>query len=122
MKVAADHHVAINGMLKQDTSTVHDLSAFSYKARVKGCRDVSVIYAYDIEAMEPICTEVFPGNSIDTVPYRSFILNNDIKIELEALGLSTPVPGPEPKKRGRPKKELQEQKPKRPRRRPRKNP
>lgn len=79
MKVAADHHVAIDGMLKQDTSTVNDLSAFSYKARVKGCRDVSVIYAYDIEAMEPICAEVFPGNSIDAVSYRSFILDNDIK-------------------------------------------
>ena len=79
MRVAADHHVAIDGMLKQDTSTVNDLSAFSYKARVKGCRDVSVIYAYDIEAMEPICAEVFPGNSIDAVSYRSFILDNDIR-------------------------------------------
>ncbi len=78
-RVAADHHVAIDGMLKQDTSTVNDLSAFSYKARIKGCRDVSVIYAYDIEAMEPICAEVFPGNSIDAVSYRSFILDNDIK-------------------------------------------
>lgn len=79
MKVASDHHIAIDGMLKQDTSTVNDLSAFSYKARVKGCRDVSVIYAYDIEAMEPICAEVFPGNSIDAVSYRSFILDNDIR-------------------------------------------
>ena len=78
-RVAADHHVAIDGMLKQDTSIVNDLSAFSYKARIKGCRDVSVIYAYDIEAMEPICAEVFPGNSIDAVSYRSFILDNDIK-------------------------------------------
>ena len=65
-RVAADHHVAIDGMLKQDTSTVNDLSAFSYKARIKGCRDVSVIYAYDIEAMEPICAasgihKVFPA-------------------------------------------------------------
>ena len=79
MKVASDHHVAIDGMLKQDTSIVNDLSAFSYKARIKGCRDVSVIYAYDIEAMEPICAEVFPGNSIDAVSYRSFILDNDIR-------------------------------------------
>ena len=78
-RVAADHHVAIDGTLKQDTSLVNDLSAFSYKARVKGCKDVSVIYAYDIEAMEPICAEVFPGNSIDAVSYRSFILDNDIK-------------------------------------------
>jgi hypothetical protein len=77
--VAADHHIAIDGTLKQNTSEVNDLSAFSYKARVKGCRDVSVLYAYDIEAMEPICAEVFPGNSIDASSYVSFIRDNDIK-------------------------------------------
>jgi len=77
--VAADHHIAIDGTLKQDTSRVNDLSAFSYKARAKGCQGVSVLYAYDIEAMEPICAEVFPGNSIDASSYASFIRDNDIK-------------------------------------------
>lgn len=76
---AADHHIAIDGMLKQDTSTVNDLSAFSYKARVRGCNDVSVLYAYDIERMEPICAEVFPGNSIDASSYPAFIRDNDIR-------------------------------------------
>lgn len=79
LSVAADHHIAIDGTLKQDSSTVNDLSAFSYKARVKGCREVSVLYAYDIEAMEPICAEVFPGNSIDAGSYHAFIRNNDIR-------------------------------------------
>ena len=78
-RVAEDHHVAIDGTLKQDTSVANDLSAFSYKARVKGCKDISLLYAYDIEAMEPICAEVFPGNSIDAASYRSFILDNDIR-------------------------------------------
>ena len=77
--VAANHHVAIDGMLKQDNSIVNDLSAFSYKARTKGCREVSVLYAYDIEAMEPICAEVFPGNSIDATSYKSFIKDNNIR-------------------------------------------
>lgn len=77
--VSEDHHIAIDGTLKQDTSTENDLSAFSYKARVKGCQDVSVLYAYDIETMEPICSEVFPGNSIDASSYRSFIRDNDIR-------------------------------------------
>ena len=58
--VIADHHIAIDGTLKQDSSKVNDLSAFSYKARTRGCREVSVLYAYDLEAMEPICAEVFP--------------------------------------------------------------
>lgn len=77
--VMEDHHIAIDGTLKQDSSTVNDLSAFSYKARTKGCREVSVLYAYDIEEMEPVCAEVFPGNSIDAGSYAAFIRNNDIR-------------------------------------------
>ncbi len=77
--VIASHHVAIDGTLKQDGSTVNDLSAFSYKAQKKGCREVSVLYAYDIEAMEPVCAEVFPGNSIDARSYAAFIRDNDIR-------------------------------------------
>ena len=77
--VAADHHIAIDGTLKQDTSIVNDLSAYSYKARTRGCSEVSVLYAYDIELMEPVCAEVFPGNSIDAGSYASFIRDNDIR-------------------------------------------
>jgi len=76
---AAEHHVAIDGTLKQDTSTVNDLSHFSYKGRVKGRKELSVLYAYDIERMEPICAEVFPGNSIDASSYPAFIKDNDIR-------------------------------------------
>ena len=78
-RVAPNHHIAIDGTLKQDTSTVNDLSAFSYKARVKGCKDVSVIYAYVIETMEPLCAEVFPGNCIDACSFSAFINDNNIK-------------------------------------------
>lgn len=78
-KVVAEHHIAIDGTLKQDTSSVNDLSAFSYKAKKRGCQEVSVLYAYDIEAMEPICAEVFPGNSTDAASYRSFIRDNDLR-------------------------------------------
>ena len=78
-QVAKDHYIAIDGTLKQDTSRVNGLSDFSYKARVRGCRDVSVLYAYDIELMEPVCAEVFPGNSIDASSYPAFIRDNDIR-------------------------------------------
>lgn len=76
--VMAEHHIAIDGTLKQDNSTVNDLSAFSYKARVKNTRDISVIYAYDLEKMVPICAQVFPGNCIDASAYPSFIRDNNI--------------------------------------------
>lgn len=78
-RVIAEHHIAIDGMLKQDNSSVNDLSAFSHKARVRGCKEVSVLYAYDIEKMEPVCAEIFPGNSIDASSYAAFIRDNDIK-------------------------------------------
>ncbi len=72
------HHVVIDGTLKQDTSKANDLSAFSYKSKVKGCLNISVLYAYDVEQMEPICAEVFPGNSPDVSSYSAFIKDNNI--------------------------------------------
>lgn len=77
-RVASGHKIAIDGTLKQDTSTVNSLSAYSHKARIKGCRDVSVLYAYDVDSHEPICSQIFPGNSIDAVSYREFIKTNNI--------------------------------------------
>ncbi len=77
-RVLKTHKIAIDGTLKQDTSSINSLSAFSHKARVKGCRDISVLYAYDIDTKEPICAQVFPGNSIDAVSYREFIKTNKI--------------------------------------------
>lgn len=76
---AAHHHVAIDGTLKQDNSKVNDLSAYSRKARVRGCCEVSVLYAYDMKRMESVCAEVFPGNSIDASSYPAFIRDNDIR-------------------------------------------
>jgi hypothetical protein len=87
---AEEHHIAIDGTLKQDSSTVNDLSAFSYKARVKGCREISVLYAYDIELMEPICAEVFPGNSIGASSYPAFIRDNDIRKGIIVAGKGFP--------------------------------
>lgn len=77
--VEADHHILIDSMLKQDTSTINDQSAFSFKARVKGCKDISVLYAYDVEKMEPICAEVFAGNHIDALSFATFIRDRKIQ-------------------------------------------
>lgn len=77
--VEKDHHIAVDGMLKQDGSTVNDLSAFSRKSRVTGRKEISVLYAYDLEKLEPVCAEVFPGNVPDSGAYAGFIRDNDIK-------------------------------------------
>ena len=77
-RIPGNHPIAIDGTLKQDSSTVNSLSGFSYKSRIKRIKDISVIYAYDIETGEPLCSSVFPGNNIDAVSYRQFVTQNSI--------------------------------------------
>lgn len=77
--VAKEDHLAIDGTLIQDTSDINDLSGYSFKSRVKGTKDISVIYAYDVEKREAVCFDVYPGNMIDATSYRSFIKGNGLK-------------------------------------------
>lgn len=76
--VSMDHHLLVDGTLKSDESTVNSLSDFSRKARTKGTRDISVLYAFDLEAMEPVCSKCFPGNMLDATAYEEFISENGI--------------------------------------------
>lgn len=77
--VMKDHHIAIDGTLRQDNSTVNDLSSFSRKSAATGDKHVSILYAYDIELAEPICATVFPGNVPDQGAFSSFVRKNGIK-------------------------------------------
>lgn len=77
-KVKINHHLLVDGTLKTDTSKVNSLSDFSRKARLKGSRDISVLYAFDLEEREPICSQCFPGNMLDVTAYKSFISDNHI--------------------------------------------
>lgn len=72
-RVKIAHHVLIDGTLKSDESKVNSLSDFSRKARTKGTRDISVLFAFDLEAMEPVCSKCFPGNMLDLTAYSEFI-------------------------------------------------
>ncbi len=77
-RIDSSHLLAIDGTLREDNSTVNDLSAYSRKARVKGTKDISILYAFDTETKEPICSEVFPGNNLDSTTVNSFITMNGI--------------------------------------------
>lgn len=46
--------------------------------RTKGTRDISVLFAFDLEEMEPICSKCFPGNMLDATSYSDFIRENHI--------------------------------------------
>ena len=77
--VNIDHHLLVDGTLKSDESCVNSLSDFSRKARTKGTRDISVMFAFDLEKMEPVCSKCFPGNMLDITSYEAFIADNGIK-------------------------------------------
>ena len=77
--VKKETDVLIDGMLKQNTSTVNTFSGFSYKGRIKGIADISIIYAVDSKTREPICMKVYKGNLPDFSNYRDFL--EEFKIE-----------------------------------------
>ena len=76
--VSMDHHLLVDGTLKSDESEVNSLSDFSHKSRIKGTRDISVLFAFDLEEMEPVCSKCFPGNMLDATSYQEFISQNGI--------------------------------------------
>lgn len=77
-KVDPKDLLAVDGTLKSDESKVNTFSDFSRKALKKGTKDVSVIYAYDVQREEPICSQVFAGNVIDSSALATFIETNHI--------------------------------------------
>ena len=74
-----DHHLAIDGTIKNDTSICNTFSKPSRKSREKGCQNISVLYAFDVESGEPICSKALPANVIDSVAYKGFLEDNQIK-------------------------------------------
>lgn len=76
--VSMDHHLLVDGTLKSNESEVNSFSDFSRKAKTKGTRDISVLYAFDLEDMEPVCSKCFPGNMLDATAYSEFIAQNKI--------------------------------------------
>ena len=78
-KLQESHHLVIDGTLKSDESSVNSLSNYSRKARTKGTKDISVLYAYDVETQEPVCSKIYPGNMLDIVAFKDFIDTNSIK-------------------------------------------
>lgn len=77
-KIDKDHHILIDGTLKTSNSKINTLSDFSRKSKIKGDRSIFVLYAYDLEAKEPVCCKCYPGNMIDAVAYNNFVQENHI--------------------------------------------
>ena len=70
--------LAVDGTLVTDNSCVNNLSAVSRKTRIRGNREVSILYAYDVSRGEPVCYSVYPGNLLDSKAYAQFIELHDL--------------------------------------------
>ena len=77
--IAPESHILLDGTLKSDESRVNSLSDFSRKARTKGTRDISVLYAFDMDKMEPVCSKCHPGNMLDMTAYGDFVRECGVK-------------------------------------------
>ncbi len=70
---------AVDGTLLTDNSSVNNISAASRKTRVRGNKDIGLMYAFDISSGEPVCFAVYPGNLPDFKGYHDFIVENDLR-------------------------------------------
>ncbi len=86
-----EQHIAIAGTIRQSSSRIHSLGAFSRKARTQGIRKIPILYAFDMETMEPVCADVIQGNCRDVASYSAFIRDNQLSrgIILAGRGLFT---------------------------------
>ncbi len=71
--LARGQNIIIDGMLKNDNSHFNSLAHYTRKARVKGTKDITVLFAYDGENKEPLCSKVYAGNVIDSVTFSDFL-------------------------------------------------
>lgn len=72
-KICPNANILLDGTLKTDDSIVNTLSEFSRKARLKGSRDISVLYAYNLDTKEPVCSWCYKGNMLDVTAYQDFV-------------------------------------------------
>lgn len=96
--------ILVDGMLKTDTSKINSFAGFSYKGRIKGVTDVSIIAAIDVEKKEPLCIKMYKGNLPDFVNCFDFFTEFDLKgglvISDKGFPLSKAVPMTEDTKIG----------------------
>lgn len=74
----AGKNIVVDGMLKNYNSQEGYMSEFSRKARTKGSKDLSLLYAFNPETKEPIAAKPYPGNMLDQTTIDNFVFEYKI--------------------------------------------
>lgn len=72
-KLVPGARIAVDGMLKDCNITTSTYCQWSRKARKKGTKDISILYAFDIASSLPITMMLFKGNELDQTAYDTFV-------------------------------------------------
>ena len=70
--------IVVDGMLKDYNSKNSVFSEFSRKGAKKGSKDISLLYAFDPETMEPVATKPYVGNMLDMTSIDDFVEDYNI--------------------------------------------
>ena len=73
VKKFAGQNIVIDGMLKVYNSYADSMSEFSRKGAKKGSKDMSILYAFSPEQMEPIAAKPYAGNILDQTAVGNFV-------------------------------------------------
>lgn len=76
---AGGKKIVIDGMLKDYNSKNSVFSEFSRKGAKKGSKDISLLYAYDPESMEPVAAKPYVGNMLDMTSIDDFVEDYNIR-------------------------------------------
>ena len=71
-------NIVVDGTLKDYNSEDGYFSEFSRKARTKGSKDMSILYAFNPDNKEPIAAKPYLGNMLDQTAISNFIAENKI--------------------------------------------
>ena len=77
--VTSTDEVVIDGMHKINNSNVNSFSNFSFKSRLKGSKDIGIMYAFNPKTGEPLASKVYAGNMLDSTTLSDFVKYFDIQ-------------------------------------------
>lgn len=77
--VTSTDEIVIDGMHKINNSSVNSFSNFSFKSRLKGSKDIGIMYAFNPKTGEPLASKVYAGNMLDSTTLSDFVKYFDIQ-------------------------------------------
>ena len=77
--VTSTDEIVIDGMHKTNNSSINSFSNFSFKSRLKGSKDIGIMYAFNPKIGEPLASKVYAGNMLDSTTLSDFVKYFDIQ-------------------------------------------